>query len=195
MPAWQGGCRICHERRRQRPSEKVRQMEGSVSPNSGKLKEYEEIFVLIKLLLLLSILKGVHMWTVSLPSRVRAQSAARLSPGSSSKKELLWERMSVWSGARMCDFMCGWMYMCFIKKKVPVILVCGSPQLTLSCVLYWSHKALREQGGKVCVRKKMSMNKAKTDQTECAEEMKSRWSRREFLIRTYLKYEIIFKNL
>lgn len=40
--------------------------------------------------------------------------------------------------APMCDTMCGWMHMCLYqkkrkeKKKVPVILVCGSPQLTLS---------------------------------------------------------------
>lgn len=37
--------------------------------------------------------------------------------------------------------------MCFYKK-VPVILVCGSPQLTLSPVLYSSHTAPREEGGK-----------------------------------------------
>lgn len=32
------------------------------------------------------------------------------------------------------------------KKKVPVILVCGSPQLTLSPVLYSSRMAPRERG-------------------------------------------------
>lgn len=32
------------------------------------------------------------------------------------------------------------------KKKVPVILVCGSPQLTLSPVLYSSRTAPRERG-------------------------------------------------
>lgn len=157
MPAWQGGCRICHERRRQRPSEKVRQMEGSVSPNSGKLKEYEEIFVLIKLLLLLSILKGVHMWTVSLPSRVRAQSAARLSPGSSSKKELLWERMSVWSGARMCDFMCGWMYMCFIKKKSTSYFgLWLTTAHTLLCLVLISQGPERTRGKSVCQKENVN---------------------------------------
>lgn len=37
---------------------------------------------------------------------------------------------------------------CVFIKKVPVILVCGSPQLTLSPVLYSSHTAPREEGEK-----------------------------------------------
>lgn len=39
------------------------------------------------------------------------------------------------------------MHMClYKKKKVPVISVCGSPQLTLSPVLHSSRTAPRERG-------------------------------------------------
>ena len=63
------------------------------------------------------------------------------------------------------------MHMCFYKKKkVPVILVCGSPQLTLSPVLYWSHMAPREAGGERVRQPANRVSKKKTREEEEAGE-------------------------
>lgn len=149
MPAWRGGCRICHRRRQQRESEKesrLLQLIGDVLKR--KLKEWNSYFMSKHYFLVVnsrqltqlidpSPINSVDTRPTSLAVEVhRAQTQSLLVrcytslQRSSSKRDLcLCE--CVWVTLHTCDFMCGWMHMCsYEKRKVPVILVCGSPQLT-----------------------------------------------------------------
>lgn len=82
--------------------------------------------------------------------------------------------MHVRSSAHMCDFVCGWMHMCFYKKekKVPVILVCGSPQLTLSSCLVLIFYSPKRKGRKR--EKDKEVNEEDKDRSKFAEMMQKK---------------------
>lgn len=172
MPAWQGGCRICHQRRQQ--TEKVRQRQRVVARSwleqKGETERMKQLLYLWTLcssfksrqLTKLRIVNSIYTWPISLAVEIHFQhwiwthTQSLLARPKYIQPYL--SRDPQVKGTSVCPCVCVTVHACvtlcvggctcvFIKK-VPVILVCGSPQLTLSPVLYSSHTAPREEGGR-----------------------------------------------
>lgn len=154
MPAWQGGCRICHRRRQQGPRGNVRRSEAAASctQRGNRKNEIIDLFLNVNVLILSqgSWQNFTHLSQTASPHRSSFTARRRLSAGMLKSKGPLCDCAYAWDSARMCDFMCGWMHMCFYKKKSTSYFgLWLTTAHTLLCLVLISHGPMRRRGESV----------------------------------------------